>query len=188
MLGGLIARFRNVVRQESQMATSHLAFSRAGIVKNYDPDRHSVRVLIQPEGILTGYIPVKEPWVGNGWGMYAPPSIGDVVDVHFLQGSKDSSGIEGRYYSARTKPLSVPSGEFWLVHKNGQYFKFKNDGTIQTNGTWNHTGDLHVTGNITATQDITDHTGTTNESMRAMRTIYDAHVHPPGSVPPSPQM
>lgn len=138
-LSGLAARFRNVMRQETQMAVSHLAFSRTGTVQNYDPDRHAVRVLIQPEGILTGYIPVKEPWVGNGWGMYAPPSIGDVVDVEFLQGSKDSSGAGLRYYSAKTKPLSVPSGEFWLVHKTGSLLKLHNDGSVEVSAKTNMT-------------------------------------------------
>lgn len=121
------------------MAVAHLAFSRAGIVQNYDPDRHAVRVELQPEGILTGYIPVKEPWVGNGWGMYAPPSIGDEVDVHFLQGAKDSSSVGGRFYSARTKPLPVPSGEFWLVHKTGSLLKFKNDGSVEISANTNLT-------------------------------------------------
>jgi hypothetical protein len=184
----LLGRFRNMIRQEAQMATQHQSFSRAGKIVNYDPARHSVRVQLQPEGTMTGYIPLEEPWVGDGWGMYCAPAIGTIVEVQFLQGSKQSGVAGGRYYSAKTQPLAVPSGEFWLVHKNGQVLKFLNDGTIQTNGTWNHTGDLHVTGNITATEDITDLVGTVNESMRSMRAIYDEHVHPPGNVTPTPQM
>ena len=123
-------RLRNHMRQEAQRATSHITLPRAGTVTNYDPDRHAVRVLLQPEGILTGYLPVTQPWVGNGWGMYAPPSIGQIVDVHFHQGGKEAGYVVGGFYSAKTKPLSVPAGEFWLVHQSGSKITFTNDGNI----------------------------------------------------------
>lgn len=125
-----IARLQNQVRLWAERALSHITMPRMGIVTNYDPDRHAARVQLQPEGILTGYLPVTEPWVGNGWGMYAPPNIGDVVEVHFQQGSKEAGFIVNRFYSAKTKPLSVPSGEFWIVHKSGSYVKFHNDGSV----------------------------------------------------------
>src|SRR3977135_2236766 len=108
----LISRLQNQVRLWADRALSRITLPRMGIVTNYDPDRHSARVKLQPEGIFTGYLPVTEPWVGNGWGMYAPPSIGDVVEVHFQQGGKEAGFIVNRFYSAKTKPLSVPSGEF----------------------------------------------------------------------------
>lgn len=130
MLNSLLNRLRNHMRQEAQRATAHVSMPRAAKVVNYDPDRHAVRVELQPEGILTGYIPVKEPWVGNGWGMYAGPVPGTIVDVHFQQGGKEAGYVDGAFYSTKTKPLSVQSGEFWLVHQSGSFIKLTNDGDI----------------------------------------------------------
>jgi uncharacterized protein involved in type VI secretion and phage assembly len=155
-----------------------------GIIDGYDPDHYAVKVRLQPENVLTGWLPLASPWVGDQWGMYCGPSLGDVVDVHFQQGDPNAAYVEQRFFSTTTRPLPVPSKEFWLVDASGSYIKLKNDGTIQSKATWQHTGDLNVTGNITATEDITDQTGTTNESMQSMRTKYNGHVHPgvqPGS-------
>jgi hypothetical protein len=62
--------------------------------------------------------------------MYAPPMIDQIVNVHFHQGKRDAGYIVGGFYSAKTQPLPVPSGEFWMVHKSGSYIKFTNDGDI----------------------------------------------------------
>jgi hypothetical protein len=171
---GWLNRFRNVVRQEAQRATADLSLPRAGIVQNYDPVRHTVRVLLQPEGILTGYLPVKEAWVGNGWGMYAPPSPGQVVDVHFQQGGKEAGYVDGAFYSARTKPLACPAGEFWLVHQFGCVLKFTNGGKVLLGST----AEVDV-GNLGATlhQLITD----------TFVALFNGHTHA-GSAVPDQQM
>lgn len=46
------------------------------------------------------------------------------------------------------------------------------------------TGNLAVTGAITATADVSDRRG----SMQEMRDAYNPHAHPPGSSPPNRQM
>jgi phage baseplate assembly protein V len=123
-------RFRNVIRQEAQRATADLSLPRAGIVTHYDPARYCARVLLQPEGIQTGYLPIKTEFAGNGWRDYSPPSLGQVVDVHFQQGGKEAGYIAGCFYSAKTKPLAVPSEERWIVHKTGTAIKLTNDGNV----------------------------------------------------------
>ena len=189
---------RNVMRLEAERAASRIALVRMGIVTGYDPDHYAAKVTLQPEGHPTGWLPITTPWVGNGWGWYAPPSIGDVVEVHFQEGDRESGFIVNRFFSAKTKPLSVPSGEAWLVHGSGSFIKLTNDGkatvkdkagsTVVLNG--DGTGALTfaggltinanvaVNGTVTATGDITDHSSTTNESVATMRSRYNAHVHP----------
>lgn len=132
-----IDRLRNVIRQEAQRALAALTVTHIGIVTNYDPDRHAARVILQPadpalppETRMTGYLPVTEPWVGNGWGFYAPPSQGDVVEVQFQQGGKEAGFIVNRFYSAKTKPLRVESGEFLIQHQSGSFIRMTNDGDI----------------------------------------------------------
>jgi phage baseplate assembly protein gpV len=132
-------RLRNHMRQEAQRAMADVATPRAGVVTNYDPTRYCARVMLQPEGILTGYLPITSMWVGNGWGMFSPPSIGEVVDVHFHQGGKEAAYIVGRFYSAQTKPVPVASGEFWLVHQTGGTLTLANDGSVTVSANTNMT-------------------------------------------------
>ena len=178
---------RNSMRQEAQRAAGNMGLSRVGIIDGYDPAHYSVKVRIQPENTLTGWLPLTTPWVGNGWGMYAPPSLGDIVDVHYQQGSTDAGFVQQRFFSNTVQPLAVPSGEFWLVHKSGSFFKLHNDGSVEVNtsGNFNITANavnitapnVNLTGNVLANGDITDNHNTINESMGAMRSRYNIHTH-----------
>jgi Type VI secretion system/phage-baseplate injector OB domain len=124
-------RLRNHIRQEAQRATSDLSLPRAAIVTgSIDPARYSARVLLQPEGTLTGYLPIASQWVGNGWGMFCLPSPGDVVDVIFQQGGHGAGVIVGRQFNAKAQPVPTTSGEFWLVHQTGTKINLTNDGNI----------------------------------------------------------
>ncbi len=190
----------NIMRREAMRTMSQTANVRIGTVTGYDPNNYAAKVLIQPEGYETGFLPITTPWSGNGWGMFCPPSSGDVVDVHFQEGGKLAGFIALRHYGDVLRPLGVPSGEFWLVDKLGNSFKFSG-GKVLVNGAteidvtapalnitcstavnvtapnMNLTGNLNVTGNITATGDIgdlSDGSGT----MANLRAAYDAHKHP----------
>lgn len=121
---------RNAMQLEAERVLALPAKPRIGIVTNYDPDHYAARVLLQPEDFLTGYLPITTPWVGNGWGFYAPPSIGDKVEVHFQQDGKEAGFIVNRFYSTKTVPLFVPSGEFWVVHQSGSTIRFTNAGDV----------------------------------------------------------
>jgi phage baseplate assembly protein gpV len=187
----------NIIRRESARVHAQQANTRMGVVTSYDPNQYAAKVLLQPEGIETGFLPVATEWVGNGWGLFCPPTAGDVVDVHFQEWGKNAGYISKRFYSSVTQPLPVQSGEFWLVHKSGSFIKLTNDMKILLNsvgdldatvgGATNLTsaGDVTMTtpnlivnGNIIATGDITDQSATTNESMQQMRAKYNSHVHP----------
>jgi hypothetical protein len=185
----------NLMRREATRVAGQKSLSRAAIVTSYDPNHYAAKVLIQPENYETGFLPIATPWVGPGWGMFCPPSPGDVVDVHFQEGSRDAAFVALRFYGNAAPPLSVPSGEFWLVHKSGSYVKLLNDGTVHINAAgkvignateWDLTGNLVVTGNITATGDIYDQ-NQAEGSMSHIRTVYDSHTHPaPGGTTGTP--
>ncbi len=170
----------NIMRREAQRAMSQVAQKRMGIVTGYDPDHYAVKVRIQPEDVSTGWIPLAAQAVGNGWGIYAPPSMGDVIEVDFLEGDKESGIAGARFFSASVKPLSVPSGEFWLVNASGACLKFHNDGAVQLNAATalNVVAPVvNVTGSLFVTGDITDNSTTTNETIATMRSRYNSHVH-----------
>ena len=181
--------FNNHIRREAQAAANQWARTRMGIIDSYDPAHYAVKVRIQPENVLTGWIPLGSSCVGKLFGMFCGPSAGDMVDVHFQEGGKEAGYASIRLFSTACPPLPCPSGEFWLVHKSGSQIKLTNDGkvlvqdsagsllTLNADGTATLRADLRVQGSIIATGDITDLNGTKG-SVQNIRDVYDAHEHP----------
>ena len=144
---------------------------RFGLVSSVDPNQFTARVQLQPEGVLSGWLPILSAWVGNGWGMVALPSPGDQVVVLAQEGHAEQGVIIGAAYSSSMPAPVASNGEFWLVHQSGSFIKLRNDGTVQIQG------DLHVAG------DVYDSHG----SLAQLRQDYDIHTHASLSSPPKPQ-
>lgn len=113
--------------------------ARIGQVTSYDPGHYAAKVMLQPEGAETGWLPVLSEWVGAEWGLYCPPTPGDTVMVLFQEGGREAGVVGGRMYGALAQPLPVQSGEFWLVHKSGSLLKFHNDGSVEVTAASNMT-------------------------------------------------
>lgn len=148
--------------------------AKKGIVKNYNPNDYTARVALMPEGTLTQPLPIASQWIGNGWGLLTPPSPGDECLVIFQEGSYNDGIVIGLNFNDVERPLSVPAGECWLVHKTGSFLKLTNDGKVALNGKVEidvTTPELHITttgnvmlnagGNVTATAASWDITGNT---------------------------
>jgi uncharacterized protein involved in type VI secretion and phage assembly len=176
----------NVMRGEGQRAAATKSLPRRGVVSAYDPAHYAAKVIIQPEGFETGFLPIGTPWVGNGWGMFCPPSPGDEVDVHFQEGGKNAAYISLRFFGNVAQPLAAPSGEFWLIHSSGSLIKFTNNGKATINGNV----EVDVTGptiNITATAEVNVtapaiNLGSSGETLHklvtdAFETLFNNHVH-----------
>lgn len=123
----------NAMRLQAQRNASERRETEPGIVTSYDPDNYAVRVDLQVAGISSGWLPLCSPWIGNGWGFFAAPSIGDMVEVSYFGGALEAGFVEGRLFNDEDRPLSVPSAEFWIVHKSGSFLKFTNDGDVLVN-------------------------------------------------------
>lgn len=169
----MIDHFIDAVRRESQLAAQSHEKTRVGTVTSFDPARYAAKVRLQPEGNETGWIPVLTLWGGNGWGLFCPPTVGDVVSVHFQEGGRDAGLIVGRFFSSITQPQPVQSGELWMVHQSGTFMKFQNNGKVSIHGTT----EIDV-GNVGATlrQIVTD----------AMVALFNSHTHPTPSGTSSP--
>jgi len=148
----------NAMKAQALAAGNGHADTRMGIVTSYEPNRYAVKVSLMPEGAETGWLPLASPWVGNSWGLFCPPSIDDMVEVHFQEASPEAGYACLRFYNDSDRPLACPSGEFWLVHASGSLLKFYNDGTIEVHAAtainssaplWTHTGPVVVHGLIT---------------------------------------
>jgi phage baseplate assembly protein gpV len=177
--------FLNHMRMQAQAVTQNLAQTRLATISAYDPNNYAVKVLYQPDQSESGWLPILSPWVGNGWGMFSPPTIGQMAKVSFQEGSFEAGMVSLLGFNDVDRPLPAPPGEFWLVHSTGSVIKMNNDGTItiqastlNLTGNLVMTGDLTVTGSVMVTENITDNTGSNANGMSQMRAIYNAHTHP----------
>lgn len=153
----------NIMRGQAAMALQQNLTTRVGRISGYNPAAYAVKVQFPPDDTETGWIPLGSAWVGNGWGMFSPPGIGDQCEVDFQDGGQDAPIGGLRLFDARNAPLSVPSGEMWLVHRLGATVRLTNDGkalyadgkgasvllngdgSITSSGAWTHQGTMHLT-------------------------------------------
>ena len=169
--------FLNHIKAQAARINQGTGQTRMAVVSSVDPASYTVRVLLQPENVLSGWLPVASVWVGAGWGMVCSPSVGDQVIVLWQEGDAEHGIIIGRLWSSAIPAPSASVGELLLVHQTGTHLKFLNDGSISSSSSrWNHTGDLYVDG------DVYDSTG----SLSRLRSHYNQHVHPPQDSLPTP--
>lgn len=170
----MIDRLSNAIKSHAANLDLSNGQIRFGTITSVNFNNSTARVTIQPDGVLSGWLPVLSQWVGNGWGMVCPPSPGDQVLLVPQEGDIEHGIIIGRSFSNKQQPPAAPIGEFWLVHQTGSFLKLCNDGTIRVNG------DVHVNGNVY------DQHG----SMADLRSHYNSHTHhvPPNNISsiPSP--
>ncbi|KUZ66888.1 hypothetical protein WI36_24295 [Burkholderia ubonensis] len=174
MSARLANRLANMARMQSDLSGQARAEPRTGIVSSYDPNRHAVKVKIQPEDIeLVGWIPVSAPGVGNGFGVLVGPNIGDMVQVTFNESNERAPRVTARFFSNSNPPVIVQSGETWIVHKSGSTVKLTNDGKVTLidkagstvvmsgdgSGVMTFSGGLTLNGTLLVTKTITGQGG-----------------------------
>jgi phage baseplate assembly protein gpV len=151
----------NAIKAHATALDSRQGEARFGIVTSVDTTKAMAKVNLQPEDVLTGWLPLLSAWTGSGWGMVCPPSPGDQVLVIPQEGDAEHGVIIGRVFSNSQHAPVAPVGELWLIHASGSSIILSNNGTIQI------VGDLHVQG------EVFDKHG----SMSQFRSIYDNHIH-----------
>ncbi len=166
-------RFLNALKAQSGAQDRATGQPRFATVSSVDPSRPAARVILQPEGVLTGWLPILSPWVGAGWGLSCPPAPGDQVLVLPHEGQSEHGIIIGRAWSDSARTPAAPTGELWLVHQSGAFLKLTNDGMIHLQGNTTLAGNLTVTGNIAASGDVSDGHG----ALSRLRGHYDSHTH-----------
>jgi uncharacterized protein involved in type VI secretion and phage assembly len=157
----MIEHLSNAIKTQFSGMNRSTGEAKFATVSSVNFQTGNVRVILQPDGVLSGWLPVLSPWVGNGWGMACPPAAGDQVLLIAHEGDVEQGVVVGRAYSQQQPPPPAPEGEIWFVHKSGSFLKLCSDGTIQI------AGDLKVNG------EICDAHG----SMAGLRGHYDSHTH-----------
>src|ERR1700744_124827 len=114
----MIERLSNAIKSHAASLDQTTGQIKFGTVTSVNSKNATARVLIQPDGVLSGWLPILSQWVGSGWGMMCPPNPGDQVLLVPQEGDVEQGVIVGRSFSKRQMPPSAPSGEFWLIHKS----------------------------------------------------------------------
>lgn len=124
------ASIKHLIQLEIARALTQIHPHRIGVVSSYDPATHSVKLLRQPEGVETGFLPLNAHHIGNGWGVMVGPQIGDQFVIGHVLGDVDTPFIAGRLFSDQEKPPSVQSGEMLFQHQKGHKLFFDQNGGV----------------------------------------------------------
>jgi phage baseplate assembly protein gpV len=164
-------QFWNAVKARAGGMDGLAGVARFGLVSSFDPSAYAARVMLQPENVLSGWLPVLSAWVGLGWGLAAPLAPGDQVLVVAQEGNAEHGVVIGGVWSAVDRPMATPVGELWIQHQTGSFVKLLNDGTIALQA-----GTVNVAGNLVVSGDISDRGGA-HGTVAALRGAYDGHIH-----------
>ncbi len=184
--------FLNAMKAQAAAMDAARGQPRWGIVVSVDAVNHVARVMIQPEEVLSGWLPVSPLVGGGGWGVVALPQQGQQVVVIPDCGDAEHGIIIGGGFSDTDMAPSVKSaftgdatpgqpGELLLVSSGGAVVRLCLDGTLYSSGTWNHEGTFNVKGDVTVTGEVTGKVGGQSVTLTE-------HEHPtaPEGAPSAP--
>ncbi len=166
---------------------------RWGLVAAVDPARMRVRVRVQPEDVLSGWLPIAQLGAGAGATMLSVPVVGQMAYLSADNAEAEHAVVVGFAHSD-TDPVpgmagaiaggtsGLQPGEAAILGKGGSYIRLCADGTFFIHGDTNIDGKLTVSGdiigqqNIRATEDVTDRK-LAHGSLATLRDAYNAHTH-----------
>lgn len=146
---------RSIALQSANLRTH----PKIGTISGYDKNKQAIKVLLQPEAVETGWLPLGTLWVGAGWGLVFAPKLGTQVEVNFVDGHPDAGSANLRFFSNLEPGPAAEAGEMWLVHEQGQSFKVTNDGKLTISDGHGATVTLDGAGNIVSQATQWTHTG-----------------------------
>jgi phage baseplate assembly protein V len=197
----------NALKMHMASMDTQLGQARMGVVQSYDPSNGTAKVLIQPEGVLTSWLPVLSQSVGAGWGIHTPMAGGEQVLILPMEGDADNGVVVGRAWSDEMQPPQNPFGgalgaaQVLLLDKSGSAILLDAAGNIKVRNSAGATatlgssgqvalsdasgtsivlannGTVNVTGTLSVSGDIID-LNHAHGSLQALRAAYNAHHHP----------
>ena len=179
----------SAIMRRVERSIASIAQDRHATVVSVNPNNHSVRVSIQPEGVLTGWIPCGSVAVGPA-AMVCPPSPGDQVIVAPSEGDGDSWRVTSRVFDTTNLPQQGPisgqpvqPGELGLFTSAG-YLHMMADGKVYLGQDLYVARDIYVGRNaiVAGEVQVTGTNGSGNVidkhgSLDRLRGNFDAHRH-----------
>ena len=128
--------FENTVLRMMDRYSAGRHSKRYGLVTSWDPKNHLAKVMVQPEGQETGWIPVHTMAAGNGYGHMTGltpgdgKTTGDHVEITYQEGEFESGAITSRVHSKVDQPPELQSGEQLFMTPFKSFVKLAKDGSI----------------------------------------------------------
>jgi phage baseplate assembly protein gpV len=115
----------NAIRMQALLAGNRKTGTKQGTLTSYDPANYCAKVLLQPEGFETGWLPIATIGAGNGCGIQVGPTIGLLCDVEFTEGDKDNGKVTKFYFNDVDRPIAgVQAGQIAIQDSSGNSMKF----------------------------------------------------------------
>jgi uncharacterized protein involved in type VI secretion and phage assembly len=131
------ANWLDIIRREALNVHFHGQTKSTLVCTSYNPKTHSVKGILVPHGVETGWIPVATQAAGKNWGVMVGPTPGDPqkldgeqFDVDFEFGDPNTPIARHRLHSTPDTPPEVKSGEILLQHQKGHKLYFAEDGSV----------------------------------------------------------
>jgi phage baseplate assembly protein gpV len=124
---------------------------RYGIVSSWDPVKHLAKVLYQPEGQESGWLPVHTLSAGAGYGHMSGLAVGEQVEVTHQEGEFEAGAVTSRVHSVAAAPPTLQSSEELIRTPWGSYIKLAQNGSVTMVDQTGATATLDGSGNLTAT-------------------------------------
>lgn len=128
--------FLEIVRREAHAVVAARQYQGTVVTTAYDPKTRSIKGVLVPSGVETGWIPLATLHAGDGYGIGAGPKCGSaekldgaVFEVSFQGGDPNTPVANLQHHSAEETPPEVQSGEIILNHESGMKDKFSKDGS-----------------------------------------------------------
>lgn len=191
-------RFLGAMQMRMSALDGSIGQPRMGIVEQVDPPNHLAQVLIMPEQVRTGWLPIATMGIGPGFGALFMPSPGMPCLLVPDCGDASQMVVVGHVFSqqtpppkAQTRPAEGPwtnggaqtyanPGEMLVVARGGATFRINEDGTFYIQGDVYHQGNYFLQGdmvcshNIAALNDINAvHNIGANNDIYALHDVYD---------------
>jgi phage baseplate assembly protein gpV len=139
-------RLLNALAVRSGSMDAQAGQPRWGVVQSFNPANYTAKVTLQPEGVLTGWLPIVTPTFGAGWGVVSPLQPGQQVLVVPDTGDHDNGVILGGTWNTSSTVPKIPaapggattnlqSGEWAFVSPAGSFIRFCADGSVLINAT-----------------------------------------------------
>lgn len=141
------------IKLHSAVHANAIGQPKHGIVTSVDPINHAVKVMIQPDGVESGWIPDGVIAAG-GLKIACPSEVGTQVLLVAVEGDAEHPVVIARLFdTVVTAPISpataqpVQAGEIGIFLTGGVYLHLTQDGIYMG-------GDVTIRGSVTTTGDV----------------------------------
>lgn len=154
-------QLKNQIVREASKGDNLIGQPRYALIESYNPDTNMVICSFLPEltdageKILTNWLQIRTPMLGNGWGIVSPIELGDLVILLPTYQSTAEFIVVGGMFNNKDLVAKGPNdigaadtvtqiGEYLLRSKTGFTMKFVDPNTLMLKGNYHKEEMVHI--------------------------------------------